>query len=69
MMTVAELTVNVRASAPPPNVTAVALVKLVPEITTCEPGVPNVEVNAVIVGGEISVKLPAVWAMPPPATT
>ena len=64
---VAEVTVNV--AAVPLNVTAVAPVKFVPLIVTLAPAGPLVGVKLVIVGGNSTVKLLALVAVPPGVVT
>ena len=59
---VAEFTVKVALA--PLNVTAVAPVKLVPLMVTLVPTGPLAGVKLVIVGGLITVKLPALVAVP-----
>ena len=54
--------------------TAVAPVKLVPVIVTAVPGVPEAGVNEVIVGaggggGDVTVKVPELTAVPAPVVT
>ena len=53
----------------PLNATAVAPVKFVPSIVTLMPTAPLCGVKSVIVGGCITVKLPALVAVPPGPVT
>ena len=53
----------------PLNATPVALEKLVPLMVTLVPTAPLAGVKLVIVGGLITVKLPALLAMPPGVVT
>ena len=53
----------------PPNVTAVAPVKLVPVMVTEVPAKPDAGVNELIVGAGIKVKVPLLVAVPPGVVT
>ena len=64
---VAEFTVKLALT--PLNVTAVAPAKFVPLTVTLFPTAPLAGVKLVIVGGLITVKLPALLAMPPGVVT
>src|SRR5207244_12931165 len=66
-MAVAEVTVKLALTVL--NVTPVAPVKLVPLMVTLVPTGPLAGVKLVIVGGLITVKLPALVAVPPGVVT
>src|SRR5437588_10237243 len=63
------LPISVKLALAPLNATRVAPVKLVPLIVTLVPTGPLAGVKLVIVGGLITVKLPALVAVPPGVVT